>query len=312
MRKKIKGLLQRVKGQGGFTLIELIIVIAIMGFLVAMIAPRLANVASGSGDAICDTNQQRLRQVLAAYVESKGQLPSRLTNLVTETAAGYEKPSVDDNNKDTGKEALSRDMDNMVHLHLHALTAEEATELVDLGITEVYNLNLSTAVDPDYHGTESSQPYMRKVAVEAGVNVLMVGAGHDGSSWDFSDLEENDTFGNPDLVYRIVLGVGPDSDLVREGQIQSAALCPNGMKRGDHFLYNNYNVIVPRLQATVDRLATGDVGGITVTHENGEVKEYDLTEAQEAWQFTTFCPEGCQLMGNDDPQAWTITAVSTL
>ncbi|MEW6066656.1 hypothetical protein P378_14240 [Desulforamulus profundi] len=72
---------------------------------------------------------------------------------------------------------------------------------------------------------------MNKVAVADGVNVLMVGAGHSGTGWDSIKLAINGKFGNPDLAYRIVLGAGPDSDMVKEGQIRDKALCPNGMKR---------------------------------------------------------------------------------
>ncbi|MBM7854491.1 hypothetical protein JOC37_000864 [Desulfohalotomaculum tongense] len=287
-----------------------------MGFLVAMLAPRLANVATGASDTICDTNQQRLRQVLGAYTENYGQLPNKLTNLVINTgadpytaadyadtdAAGY----IDDNKKDY-KEVLSRDMDAMVHLKRHVLNAAEAQELIDLGISQVYNLNPSSTVDEKYSSTypQAAHPYMELVDVKEGLSVLMVGAGcPDAATDNFSDITDSTDpdWGNPDLIYRIILGVGPDSDLVTEGQIQDAALCPNGMRRGDHFIYNNYNVIVPRLQATVDRIATGDAEKVDVEYPSGEVKTFDLTEAQEVWQFTTFCPEGCQLMGVGEPE----------
>lgn len=314
MKKKIKGLLTKIKGQGGFTLIELIIVIAIMGFLVAMIAPRLAQVGAGASTAVCDTNQQRLNQVLGAYTEQHNQLPNRLTNLVVERGTtGYfpttEAWYVDNNDRADGKEVLSRDMQDMVHLHLHELNAAEAAELRGLGVSRVFNLNanegavdgLNIAAPIEGSGLGDSRAFMREVDVAAGVNVLMIGAGHDGAVWT-NNLGATAEWGNPDLAYRIVLGVGPDSELVTRKLIQSAALCPAGMQRADHFAYNNYNLVVPRLEATVDR--TLPVASINATHENGQTKSVTFA-AEEVWQFTTLCPEGCQLMDDDTP-AWTI------
>jgi len=313
VKKKIKGLLAKIKGQGGFTLIELIIVIAIMGFLVAMIAPRLAQVGAGASVAVCDTNQQRLNQVLGAYTEQHGQLPNNLTNLVSHNnlgvpadprgaAAGW---YVDNNDREDGKEVLSRDKMAMVHLRLHALNAAEAEELRGLGISRVFNLNANQgAVDGINTGAPlaaASSPYMQGVSVGAGVNVLMIGAGYDGTAWSH-DLTANTAWGNPDLAYRIVLGVGPDSELVARKLIQSAALCPAGMQRADHFAYNNYSLVVPRLEATMARVLP--VPSINATHDNGQTKALTFA-GEEVWQFTTVCPEGCQLMDDDTP-AWTI------
>ena len=41
--------------KGGFTLIEILVVLVIMGFLVAMVAPKLANITDGAIDTTCES-----------------------------------------------------------------------------------------------------------------------------------------------------------------------------------------------------------------------------------------------------------------
>ena len=82
LRKHLQSL--RVSS-GGFTLLELVVVLAIMGFLVAMIAPRLAGVVSGAQRGADDTNIGRLLQATSQFQERTGRLPAEMTNLVVET-----------------------------------------------------------------------------------------------------------------------------------------------------------------------------------------------------------------------------------
>ena len=338
--KKVKSSWCRLKGQGGFTLIELLIVIAIMGFLVAMIAPRLAGIAGHASDVICDNNQVRLRQVLAAYNERTGQYPNNLTSLVYHDKEGKAvDPSdhydaerglgtgwyVDDNNRANGQEVLSKDFYAMTRLGLLTLNEDEARELIQLGVSRLYYLNVNQDVEEmEYVGNEvkklnenipeagAGNRYMQPVEVKKDVHVLAVGFKGDNLT-----LQTGHKIGHPDRIGCIVLGVGPNSDLVQEGLIQQAALCPNGIRRADHFLYNNYNIVLPRLAATSTKIVEA-LGGenkvkVTLVFENELTKEektvvIEKDTGMEPYQFTTFCPEGCNPMAPDEPY-WVLKEV---
>ncbi len=314
MQNKIKSLL---KGKGGFTLIELIVVIGIMGFLVAMIAPRIAGVMAGSADAVCDSNQVRLQQVMGAYTEKNNNIPNMLTGLIIEKAdipVGSPESWADDNNKRNGSEIMSADFVHGAELQIHRLSQGEVDELAQLGITGVFNLNLHKGIK-EYNGVtmnwnasmpESADvdPHMEKLSpLAAGTPVLIIGAGAPDATSNIPALVpanfNNTKFKHPDKIYRIVLGVGPDSDLIKDGLITKAGMCPAGMQREGHFAYNNYNIVLPRLQATVDRITTAN---ITATEGNtGRVQTIGLNEAQESWAVTTFCPEGDTVAGTGGP-----------
>lgn len=338
MKKRIKSLYARIKGEGGFSLLELIIVIAIMGFLTAMIAPRLAGMGGESATTVSDQNQMRLRQVLGQYTEERGALPDNLTNVVIQTVAGaaygsdhaavftrYANPQAtalffDNKVRADGKEPVSAEVDASVHLHLHALSADEATAIRALGVSHVFNLNLATGRVEGYNAAapqaNTANPFMQQVPVTEGLPVLMVGAGFTGAAvnpWAHELIDPTGdpyiSFIKPELAYRIVLGVGPDSGLVTEGLIQAAGLCPVAMQRGDHFIYNNYMLVLPRLEATVAAAAPRalPVPSINVRHHiTGQVKAVPLNVAQDVWQVTTICPEGCPaVLGDPDPK-WII------
>ncbi|MBT9150589.1 MAG: hypothetical protein DDT40_00761 [candidate division WS2 bacterium] len=135
----------------------------------------------------------------------------------------------------------------------------------------------------------------------------------------------NATFGEPDQMYRIVLGAGQDSQLRTDGLVSAAGLCPGGIPNEDYISYNNYNVIVPRLAATVARLlATGTATGpaarapIEVTmagyDEDGnttnQIRKVAINVPQEYWQFATQCPEGHKYPASAS-DTWRVTNVVT-
>ncbi len=73
-------------GQRGFTLLELIIVIAIIGILAAIAMPAMKDMPTRANEAVLKTNLHTLRDVIDQYYGDKGHYPETLQALVE---AGY-------------------------------------------------------------------------------------------------------------------------------------------------------------------------------------------------------------------------------
>jgi prepilin-type N-terminal cleavage/methylation domain-containing protein len=289
--KKVRSILS---GNKGFSLLELVVVLAIMGFLVAMIAPRLAGVVAGAGRSVDDSNMQRLATTTALFNERLGRLPSGMTNLIVEEGDEiYSIPNFSNNDPTDGKEIFSAELEEVLPLRLHYLSDDEATELRRMGVTKVRNLNPSIAMDEKYVGPESTQPHLQEVEVAEGVAVLMIGAGFDlGFGWEH-DINTSDSIVDPDLFFRIVLGFGKDNELITSGQLQGSAVSPRG-GNNDNYIYNNYLLVLPRLAATVNGEYDREIPifSVDVSNENGEVKVVSLEEAQPSHNFAVVSPEG--------------------
>lgn len=273
---------------GGFTLLELVVVLAIMGFLVAMIAPRLAGVVAGAQRNADDTNISRLLQATSQFQERTTRLPAEMTNLVVETGLDeYQAPNVSNNDPADGKEAFSAELAASLPLHIHLLSEAEVLELARLGITEVRNFNPSTAVDELFNGVPAVAPTLERVTLAVGTPVLMIGAGFDASGW-VDSLATDRNILHPSLAYRIVLGFGQDSELVTAGQLQGSAISPQGTQT-DNYIFNNYLLVLPRLTSTIDR--GPDVTEITASNLAGQQETFDLTERQPNFELTVLSPE---------------------
>ncbi len=68
----------------GFTLLELIVVIAIVGILATIAMPALKNVPMRAKESVLKTNLRTLRDVIDQHYGDKGRYPSSLEALVDE------------------------------------------------------------------------------------------------------------------------------------------------------------------------------------------------------------------------------------
>jgi prepilin-type N-terminal cleavage/methylation domain-containing protein len=259
MKEKMQA---KMANSEGFTLLEILVVLTIMGFLIAMVAPRLAGISGSAIDTVCDSNQSRQIQMTAAYFERTNAFPDKLTNIVMETNAtgGYAIPSVDDGNPDDGPETLSGEFAERVKPVLHYLNQAEVDELADMGITRVFNLNSYENAT----GVTAEQAPMRELSLADGVAVMMSGIGmvtDNTNAWSTGSDDGTATAGLADLtgygeaefLGRILFGFGPENGLVTSGIVSNAAHCPGGLVNSDNVTYNDYNLVVPRLAATVAR-----------------------------------------------------------
>lgn len=350
MQQTLKEKIQaKLANSEGFTLLEILVVLTIMGFLIAMVAPRLAGISSSAVDIVCDSNQNRQIQMIAAYLERVNKFPNKMTNLVVENGTSYAIPTIVDGNPDNGKEVLAEEFVQRVQPVIHILSEDEAEELADMGIKTVFNLNAydgSTIIEAD-QGTPMAQ-----VNVEAGVGVMMSGIGYSTSAANSAFLTGTPTgatgtattdlvnYGEAEFLGRIVLGFGPENGIITSGLVTNAAHCPGGLQDDENVVYNDYNLIVPRLAATVDRDNTpadratsvediqyvaygytedftgANVGStINTTGEHSSIsaglkaRTFNYT-AQAMHAYATMCPEGHMYPG-DDVDFWAVDLDST-
>jgi general secretion pathway protein G len=68
--------------QGGFTLLELIIVVAVIGILATIVMPQLLHTPDKAKEAVLRTDLRTFRDVIDQYYADKGKYPPSLEELV--------------------------------------------------------------------------------------------------------------------------------------------------------------------------------------------------------------------------------------
>ena len=318
-----------------------------MGFLIAMVAPRLAGISGGAVDTVCDSNQNRMISMMSGYFEKTNRYPNKLTNIVEQVDTNqFQVPFVSDDDPDNGPETLASELMTRNHFRLHVLHPKEVNELKSMGITTVYNLNSYEGLDDSgaakaathadglaYVAPTTAGSLMEEFnlstdydSANRALGVLMIGMGAPDSAEHPTFVRHTDErgWGEADFLGRIVLGFGPENGLVTSGIVSNAAHCPGGIQNADNVTYNDYNIVLPRLQSTIDRfdsdvkeeylaIAYNDepVSGYDITNndDNLKVRTYKL-EAMENYQYATICPEGHKFPA-DDEEFWGLDLSAT-
>jgi general secretion pathway protein G len=124
----------------GFTLLELIIVIAIIGILATIAMPALKDVPRRANEAVLKTNLHTMRDVIDQYYGDKGKYPASLEELQEK---GYLRKVPND--------PMTKRNDTWVFVYEEAGEGEARPETEEMdaepGITDVHSGSPLTALD---------------------------------------------------------------------------------------------------------------------------------------------------------------------
>jgi len=269
------------RSKGGFTLLEVLVVLSVLGFLVAMTAPRLAGVTAEGLRTVTRTNMARLVGLIGAEYQRTGRYPSGMVNIVSvDGATGiYHKPMLSDQDPETGLEVLGVRMDERHRFRVHHLNQAEADELRAMGVLHVYNYN-----SPHDRDVSPHSPTMEPVT--AGIAVLMTGGGDmDGDGVvDAAEIDLTEAGrAHPEEQFRMVFGLGDETSLMEKGLIFGPSTCPESGMNPVNFEWKWYSLLLPRLQATAKRLeaddplGSGNSGLVTAYAVAGKAAAPELT-----------------------------------
>lgn len=246
--------------------------LAVIGFLLAMLAPRLSGVAMEASETVGQTNMARLAAYLTNNLQHNGRYPAGMINIVSVGTSGeYYKPMVSDGDPEE-PEVLAASMDERHRFHVHYLNGAEAAELRSLGVVRVFSYNSPYDRNP---ALGNHAPHMQQV--DAGVAVLMTGGGVDSGGSFVVDSAHEISRAHPDQMFRIVLGLGPECELVTNGMVHNVPLCLETSLGPVNYGWKFYSLLLPRLQATAQRLVADNPLGSGELTAYGVVRVADST-----------------------------------
>ncbi|ERP31224.1 type II secretion system protein [Chitinivibrio alkaliphilus] len=300
-----------LRSNAGFTLIELLVVIVILGFLVGMLAPRLASIIDDRVlDTVCGSNQRTGVQYIDVFRQQEGRYPSGLINLVVQDGDGV--ADFADLVWDEDPETVGL-FDEELEDHLKpgnwGMNEAEVEELRNLGIT-MYRMmnqydgyNFGEGIEEENRRERLARVRLRE-AESATATVLMAGRARINNGDPITDPLNADNFGwpegsdisIPEFIGSFIFGLGETSELVTGGYVQSTALCPEAAQL-DNVIYGYYSLVLPRLQATSDRLfGDNEVYAKFVAEDDDTRTEiFALHEGLAEWNYAVVCTHGHML-----------------
>lgn len=380
--------------RSGFTLVEILVVLVIMGFLVAMVAPKLAGVVNDAVDTTSDGGHKSLANIMQDYAVKNGVLPAGLTNMVyilndfnaTATSAQTAAiPAPTNKLSADGIEDLSIEFDQRVLPTLHYANKAETKEMMQkLGMRTVSmyattgaagavqlgagnknawgQLSFSVMPQTGIDGTLKEKGEWEGLftsPTDLGVDyfpVMMVGIGMDGagtahvahtapsltvdastaavtedSAAPVTVVSATATYGGNDgntfakigdarTIGRIVMGLNNGNGLVQAGLLEEAGVSAK-QSQDKMYKWGNYLVLLPRLQASIDRFAaeatingkntstTDTKKGLTVAaiglDENGKLIKRTPGDPSSGYNGVNLEPQGVENVMIIDPEGKT-------
>jgi type IV pilus assembly protein PilA len=211
----------------GLTLIELVVVVAILGVLAAMLLPKFEGLQSSANHVASASSASDVARLISTYKTSKMVYPDGWDSLTDGTAL-WTPGNVATVTK--GLHAQLSDGSN-AKLTTASLTATQAKAFRDAGIVNLFNVNTTSSLRPGdmfitpapISGTASVTVAVVNSASSGGKKIIdhvyrqnQQTGGTSGSLWDSTGAI--DTAGNVKLV---VFGLGPQSKMIPNSMMEA-------------------------------------------------------------------------------------------